>query len=169
MRVAVFGDGHTRDILHDKVGRAVLGGARVQHFGDCRLVHQSQGLDACSHCKNRSPNWCFFLRGLGVTGISSRNNQRKTDSGSVLFDTDLFRPVIPYRNRPNLFSTKEVLPVLFCFAGKDPLPGRFCNDGDLGGLAGSLMSSSTSKPTLRRADYAKSRPALVPVNVSGFR
>jgi hypothetical protein len=42
--VAELGDGSAPDQLHDEVGPAGLGGPRIQHPGDVRVVHQGQGL-----------------------------------------------------------------------------------------------------------------------------
>ena len=43
-RVAVVGDRHALDQLHDEVGAAGVGGAGVEHPGDVGVVHQRQGL-----------------------------------------------------------------------------------------------------------------------------
>ena len=42
--VAVLGDRHALDQLHDEVGPAGVGGAGVEHLGDVGVVHQGQGL-----------------------------------------------------------------------------------------------------------------------------
>ena len=42
--VAVAGDGHALDEIHDEVRPATAGGAAVQHAGDVRVVHQGQRL-----------------------------------------------------------------------------------------------------------------------------
>ncbi len=42
--VAVLGDRDPADQLHHEVGPARLGGPRVEHPGDVRMVHQGQGL-----------------------------------------------------------------------------------------------------------------------------
>ena len=51
--VAVFGDRHALHQLHDEVGPAAVGRARVEHLGDVRVVHHRQrlplGLEAGDH------------------------------------------------------------------------------------------------------------------------
>ncbi len=42
--VAVVGDRHALDQLHDEVGPAGRRRAGVEHLGDVRVVHQRQGL-----------------------------------------------------------------------------------------------------------------------------
>ncbi len=42
--VAILGEGDALDVLHDEERPARLGRAAVQHLGDVRVVHQSQGL-----------------------------------------------------------------------------------------------------------------------------
>ncbi len=42
--VAIAGDRHALDQLHDEVGPAGFGGAGVEHLGDVGVVHQRQGL-----------------------------------------------------------------------------------------------------------------------------
>jgi hypothetical protein len=42
--VAVVGDGHALDELHDEVGLALLGGAGVEDLGDAGVVHAGQSL-----------------------------------------------------------------------------------------------------------------------------
>ena len=42
--VAVLGDGDTRDEFHDEVGPALGRASSVEHLGDGRVVHESQGL-----------------------------------------------------------------------------------------------------------------------------
>ena len=42
--VAVLGDRHAVDQLHDEVGPAAVGRAGVEHLGDVRVVHHRQGL-----------------------------------------------------------------------------------------------------------------------------
>ena len=42
--VAVLRDRHALDQLHDEVGPAGVGRARIEHPGDVRMVHHRQGL-----------------------------------------------------------------------------------------------------------------------------
>ncbi len=42
--VAILGDGHSLDQLHDEERPAAVGGAGVENLGDVVVVHQGQGL-----------------------------------------------------------------------------------------------------------------------------
>ena len=42
--VAVFGDRHPLDQLHDEVGQPAVGRARIEHGGDVWMIHQREGL-----------------------------------------------------------------------------------------------------------------------------
>ena len=44
LSVGVLGDRTSLDELHHEIRPAGLGGARIEHFRDARMVHQSQGL-----------------------------------------------------------------------------------------------------------------------------
>jgi hypothetical protein len=77
MIVAPGCDGHSCDVLHDKVGRARRGGAGIKHLGDGRVVHKGEGLalglEAGDHFaavqsglhqfENDAPAHGFFLLG----------------------------------------------------------------------------------------------------------
>ncbi len=44
MRITIIGDPIARAQLHDEVGAAGIGGARVEHFGDVRMIQHRQRL-----------------------------------------------------------------------------------------------------------------------------
>jgi hypothetical protein len=44
VRVAIVGDGHPVDILHDEIGTALFGGAGIVDMRDVGVVHHGQSL-----------------------------------------------------------------------------------------------------------------------------
>ena len=67
--VAVLGDRHALDQLHDEVRPAAVGGAGVEHLGDVRVVHQRQGLPLGLEPGEHLPaSPCPALMSLTATG-----------------------------------------------------------------------------------------------------
>ena len=55
MLITVLRDRDSFDQFHDEVGPAALGGARIKHLGDVRMLHQGQRLPLCLESRNDLP------------------------------------------------------------------------------------------------------------------
>ena len=71
--VAEFGDRFTTNIFHDEVGTTRLGGPRLEHTGNTRVVHQGErlplGFEALDHLLGIHPGLDDLERDLSLDGL----------------------------------------------------------------------------------------------------